>query len=196
MRHGNRPSGWANGILECMIGGVISGILDNDFIFPLLEILTATHLRYVKSGNIDEQYESVDGWLQRSSPDFVTRIRVMLEAATIGLWHWRCVDDRVRICGHYEGSSRTTSGSYTGSATEHCPVKCSTDACCCQRIGRRVVVEGLSQLVRSFKVILTTRPYRILIIPCAIRVATNSFTCKISNLRLSTVTSGFTSVTT
>ncbi|KIL58832.1 hypothetical protein M378DRAFT_170104 [Amanita muscaria Koide BX008] len=82
----NRPTnngGWVTiGILEVVCQrALISRILDHNYILPVLGIEASIDGLYFNHGSIYEQYESVDQWLQRSSPNFVTRIRLMVEVA-------------------------------------------------------------------------------------------------------------------
>ncbi|KAM6493342.1 hypothetical protein JOM56_011476 [Amanita muscaria] len=63
------------GDLELMCSSAfISRILDHNYILP-----KGVKDKFVdgNDGNVNEQRESVDKWLKRSSPNFVTRIRVV-----------------------------------------------------------------------------------------------------------------------
>ncbi|KIL60384.1 hypothetical protein M378DRAFT_919205 [Amanita muscaria Koide BX008] len=60
---------------------LISQILDHNYILPVLAIHGPGF--YCGFGNVNEQTEHVSKWLEGSSPNFITRIRVMLEIARI-----------------------------------------------------------------------------------------------------------------
>ncbi|KIL65367.1 hypothetical protein M378DRAFT_161980 [Amanita muscaria Koide BX008] len=72
-----------SGKLELACSSVfISRILDHNYLLPVLCIYKGDRIKFVH-GNVNGQNESVHKWLKRSSPDFVTRIRVMLEVVRI-----------------------------------------------------------------------------------------------------------------
>ncbi|KIL57941.1 hypothetical protein M378DRAFT_15901 [Amanita muscaria Koide BX008] len=60
---------------------LISNILDHNYIFPALSISDKSDKLQVGFGHVNEPTEPIYKWLKRSSPNFITRIRVMLEIA-------------------------------------------------------------------------------------------------------------------
>ncbi|KIL63756.1 hypothetical protein M378DRAFT_657388 [Amanita muscaria Koide BX008] len=59
---------------------VINRILGHNYTLPTWIIYQGAKFTFV-DGNVNEQNESVDKWLEKTCPNFVTRIRVMLEVA-------------------------------------------------------------------------------------------------------------------
>ncbi|KAM6493233.1 hypothetical protein JOM56_011367 [Amanita muscaria] len=82
----NGPTQQCDWFMESKSGGVepmcssafISRILDHNYILPVFWIYERDEVKFVY-GKVNEQDESVDKWLERSGPKFVTRIHVMLE---------------------------------------------------------------------------------------------------------------------
>ncbi|KAM6491571.1 hypothetical protein JOM56_012963 [Amanita muscaria] len=62
---------------------LISKILDHHYILPVFGIYDISAQLYGDLGDIIEQTAPIDQWLERSSPNFSTRIWVMLEIAKI-----------------------------------------------------------------------------------------------------------------
>ncbi|KIL60403.1 hypothetical protein M378DRAFT_168132 [Amanita muscaria Koide BX008] len=83
----NRParhSGYLGTPLELVCQSVlISKILDHNYILPVLGTYDKWNRLHGGLGNINDQTEPIHEWLERSSPDFRTRIRVMLEIARV-----------------------------------------------------------------------------------------------------------------
>ncbi|KIL60450.1 hypothetical protein M378DRAFT_168049 [Amanita muscaria Koide BX008] len=50
--------------------------MDRNYFLPVFWIYEEDKVKFV-DGNVNEQNESVDKWLERSSPNFVTRIRLV-----------------------------------------------------------------------------------------------------------------------
>ncbi|KAM6499438.1 hypothetical protein JOM56_004946 [Amanita muscaria] len=74
-----RPPGCG---LEVMFQSVfISRILDRNYIVPVSWIYYEEGKMRFDCCNVNEQNESVHAWLKRTRPNFVTKIRVMLEIA-------------------------------------------------------------------------------------------------------------------
>src|SRR5258708_2612881 len=55
----------------------ISRIFDHNYIVPVSAVYDERNQLGIVSGNEYVQNESVDGWLERSSPNLITRIRVV-----------------------------------------------------------------------------------------------------------------------
>ncbi|KIL59140.1 hypothetical protein M378DRAFT_169646 [Amanita muscaria Koide BX008] len=66
--------------MECQ-SAFISRILDHNYIVPVLGIYDGSDGLRLASGHENEHSESVHDWLERSNPDLVARIRVILEVA-------------------------------------------------------------------------------------------------------------------
>ncbi|KAM6499313.1 hypothetical protein JOM56_004821 [Amanita muscaria] len=83
----NRPAGHSAILgftLEFICQNVlISRILDHKYILPVLGIYGKQDELQGSFGNVDEQTELINKWLERSSPNFSTRTRVMLQIARI-----------------------------------------------------------------------------------------------------------------
>ncbi|KIL60401.1 hypothetical protein M378DRAFT_920186 [Amanita muscaria Koide BX008] len=74
---------------------LISRILDHNYILPILKIYVIQDRLHGGFGNVNEQTVCVNEWLKRSSPNFVTRMRIVscndcLENLTCSCVFCRC----------------------------------------------------------------------------------------------------------
>ncbi|KIL58616.1 hypothetical protein M378DRAFT_310697 [Amanita muscaria Koide BX008] len=65
---------------------LISKILDHNYILPVLEIYDNLDQVQAGFGNVNEQTEPINEWLKRSSPNFITRIRVVSSNDRLKIW--------------------------------------------------------------------------------------------------------------